>query len=36
MSTEAESEVGGTATAPKHNDGKLDSRVMKASGCPAM
>src|SRR5690242_9407618 len=32
MSTEIESGVGGTATAPQHNDGKLDARVMIVAG----
>jgi EmrB/QacA subfamily drug resistance transporter len=32
MSTEIESEVGGTATAPPHHGGKLDGRVMAVAG----
>jgi EmrB/QacA subfamily drug resistance transporter len=32
MSTEIESDVGGNATAPQHNDGKLDARVMIVAG----
>jgi len=32
MSTEIESEIGGNATAPQHNDGRLDARVMVVAG----